>query len=282
MSQIISIVFFSIVMNSVAQTENSLPLYISYDFGLGAINSITFSESFWQKIAPSFQNPNDSLGFNQNYSAGIISSGFHQLSFEKEIKAVYLNSKKLHQTLGFSLGFAPQINSSKSFGKQETIFYDTLTSSQTGNQTYLYTTNWNYIGLDYSASRIFFGINMKTFSNDLRRISGGLGFDFNYFFTSNANLSFQTSSYKENSDIYSSEQEFESTFTRIENAPIMHGLIMKLPLFLNYRLSKKETSFLSKTWISAQFTPILDWTFYDKNQWLNNGFWGGIGVKVKI
>ncbi|MFN5983903.1 MAG: hypothetical protein ACK46Y_12095 [Fluviicola sp.] len=274
--------FISLSVSCFAQ-ENlaNRKLIVHGEYGFSGANYFSMPDEYWYSKVPGFSEPSDSLGFDRSNSSnyGIFINSIVKLSVEKELKVSFLNQKNITSTLGIVMGIGSQNHSGLNFYKNTREIIDTLTSSQTGQNFYVFENKSEFRSASYFSNSAFFGLKSMNRTNLNRRISFGLGFELAYGFSYDNRIIYNVgeSSYLENSlPEMNTQSDYSST---VFEGPFLQSVLFNFPLEIAFRIQKKTGGIFENSAITLNVAPSLNWTFVEKTQSFNGVIGYGIGFR---
>lgn len=275
-------VLFLICFNSVAQENlSNRKLIVHAEYGFSEGNYFLMSDDYWYSKIPDFTPPADSLGFSKSnsYNLGMFINSTVKLSLEKELKVPFLAAKNIVSTFGLTMGIGSKNYSGLNFYKNTRQLIDTLTSSQTGSQYYVYENKSENIEAAYYSNSAFFGLKSMNHTDLSKRISFGFGFELAYGFSYNDRIvhTTQSNAYYENSlpqMMYDSE--YKST---IYQGPFLQSVLCNFPVEVGFRIQKKNGGLFENTAVTLNVVPSLNWSFVEKTQTFNGIMNYSVGIR---
>lgn len=275
-------VLFVLSFNLFAQENvSNKKLIVHGEYGFSEGNYFLLSDEYWYSKIPNFTPPADSLGFEKSnsYNFGIFINSTVKLSIEKELTIPFLSNKNIVSTLGLTMGVGSRNHAGLNFYKNTRQIIDTLTSSQTSSQYFVYENKSESIEAGYYSNSAFFGLKSMNRTNINKRLSFGLGFELAYGFSYNNRIihTTQSNAYYENSVpqmMYDSE--YKST---IYEGPVMKSILCNFPLEIGLRIQKKSGGFFENTALTLNVIPSLNWSFIEKTQAFNGIMNYSVGIR---
>jgi hypothetical protein len=255
MKKIITFLFVCLSVHAISQTS------IHFVNGGYGYTDLASSPNSFQKLMPNSSILSDAIQdnnyFDSDYRTPNMSFGYQgQLALE-------FNSKKGGK-LGFpnasyrvGIGFNSTNSLSYNISKSATGRYDTLTSSNTGDQTLVDTTYNEFYGFNYDTRGIFITGEYLLSTNIEKRFVIKVGVGFQTGFTTNAsstayatanNANYQYETYN-----YTASQEI------VTNQTASHVNVF-LPIELDYTICKKPSSFFNHLHFTFSLKPTLNYT----------------------
>ncbi len=188
---------------------------------------------------------------------------------------------KLQWRIGFSYNTGNEISAGAYF-RQRTP-YDTLTSSQTGNQTVVYSHESENYGMSYSSEHIRLENSLFYFfnPNDRWSIFTGLGFNYGTSFNNRVAINYSETNYKDGgTDFYANDYSTYSSETyNIANKS--SGSIFSA-MGLDFRIGNKR-DFLKRTHLYYEFRPSIQVsTIHALRTYSTGVLQHGLGLRVSI
>ncbi len=240
----------------------------------GMANSVEFdfTRSQWDKMTPGFDIP-DSLttSFNgvdindNNYSTS--ANQYYMFSFSLINGAAKQPGRKFLATTTFHLGYGPELRAEKRWYHENRQIIDTLTSSQNGQEYYVYGNRNQTIAKRYTSRSIVFGIGQHIATNPARLFQFETGFDLlcmmSILSETRASYldSYQVEGIAENGPGFGYPQPVlnEARGETFSNK-LIPGVIMRVPLEMSFKLSRKSPV-ASRMRIGAELNPGLATVF---------------------
>lgn len=213
------------------------------------------------------------IGYNSNAPSGGIFGAFLALSFNETQKSV------AQLRCGITI---TGVNMTNYLSKKESVIYDTLTSSQTGQTTYRDSTIYQSYGMRYTAKQLQLDVSLLYRMYPALRWSvyGGIGINGGASLNAYTDVTYSRSlvlpdnagySYKDN--VYITE--------RLINKNVQE-VIAYLPLGLDFRLGKKR-EFLKQVHLYTEFRPFISMiNIPELGSFSNTGVKSIFGVRVTI
>ena len=277
---------------STGQAQETKPgnrsVEIALTTGFGDSYSTNLSNTTWNKYAPDFVIPADSLGYQQGYSSGYpYGNGYSVSSYllgsvHVSYKNAFLDSKKIRSSVGLVFGSGIGYRSDQSWTKTETFAIDTLTSSQTGQQYSIDSTHNQTIGRSYEANDFMIGVSHFFQTNPLRRFALHVGITASYGFSVNARMStYQNdwSSVSPNLGVDSYENKFYRA--EVADAPKSHSMTLQLPVELSFRPWKNGKA-LQGLSLALAYRPTLKHFVIADQKATNISGWMGMTLRMTI
>jgi hypothetical protein len=190
--------------------------------------------------------------------------------------------KNLKWRVGFSYNAGTALTSGLSYFKR--TVYDTLTSSETGNETYVYDTDSRGYNMRYSAEHLrlenalYYGFN----PSDRWALFVGLGFNIGLSYNNVVEINYSESHYndgpKSNTDnsssgLYSSE--------RFNQKSKLNGSAF-LPLGIDFRIGKKN-EFWKRMHLYYEFRPAVQFlSIHALGNYAYTVLQQGIGIRIEL
>jgi hypothetical protein len=201
------------------------------------------------------------------------------------------NDSWVKPKLAFTFGAFNNIYLSNNFDQYKQFRYDTLTSSQTGNQTFVDSVYQINRHRSFDAKMISFGIGAHFEKAITKRFSAEFGFDVLYTFAMNSRVSahqYTSSGTTTNTVIdsyYSNYNYYGFNYGRGENLPTNESakmnvsiLSIQLPIEFNMLLSTKENIF-NQFKLGVTYNPTF--SFATLNEVKRSYFSAPVGVTLK-
>nr|WP_294860366.1 hypothetical protein [uncultured Fluviicola sp.] len=276
----ISIVLLSVLVSviSFSQQRDSLktktPRFIvKMTHGMTSSNQFDFTNSEWDRMTPGFQIP-DSLkpGLGVNYSKNLhsfTSDSYYMFSFS------FINGKdkqagrKFQATTVIHLGYGPELRASKYWYHENIQVIDTLTSNQNGQEYYVTGNRNQTIAKTYHSRTVAFGVGQHIATNPTRVFQFETGLDLLCLIsvTSKVRASYLDTylvdglpNYNNLGNYPYTNSDPESNRSETFSGYITTGLIMRIPLEMSFKLSKKNPV-LSRMRIGGELNPGLAMQF---------------------
>ncbi|MGV3611549.1 MAG: hypothetical protein ACO1N0_11405 [Fluviicola sp.] len=242
----------------------------------GMTNSVDFdfTNSEWDRMTPGFDIP-DSLkpsysGPNFNDDIRTFSNGsYYMFSFSFINGARKREGRKFLATTNIHLGYGPEVAATKYWYHENKQIIDTLTSSQTGQEYYLTGNRNQTIAKTYRSQTIVIGVGQHIATNPARLFQFETGLDLLFLASvSNKVRASYVDTYsieglpEDNNNVYPNYPYQTVDENRVEsfNGNLTTGLIMRIPLEISLKLSKKSPV-ASRMRIGAELNPGLATVF---------------------
>ncbi len=242
---------------------------IGISYGLDTRGSFSMTEADWNKLS-GLTNPDTSFQFRQ-WGGQINSNIYVNIQMGVQLKP-FSEKSKLSQMLRFSIGAGGRQSQYAQWEHVDHFAYDTLTSSQTGEQYYLDSISINTWQKSYESSECQISTQYLIQTDRERRISGyagaGVGLGITRMSTVNVwqtqSTGVQTVEYLNDQDddqhYYYQNNYSTLEMTTVNKATESHaGTLnanLQVPVGFDFRLSKKN-NFASRTVIGAEATYMF-------------------------
>lgn len=254
-------------------TKTKTPRFvIKMTHGMTNRNDVDFINSEWEKMTPGFSIP-DSLTANpsNHYGQNIHSftnDSYYMFSFGLINGKDHQAGKKYRTTTTFHLGYGPQLRASKFWSHEVRQVIDTLVSSQTGDSYYVTGVRRQDAAREYTAQSIAFGVGQHFATNPERVFQFETGVDLLCVISimSKVRSSFIDSYTIEGlpdsnmGGSYPYPNDLSETTAHEYDAKTVAGLIMRVPLEMSFKLSKKSPV-ASRMRIGAELNPGMAMQF---------------------
>ena len=276
----INIVLLSVLISGIgfSQQRDSLktktPRFIvKMTHGMTNSNQFDFTNSEWDRMTPGFQIP-DSLkairvgDFNDNIHS-FTNDSYYMFSFS------FINGKdkqagrKFQATTTIHLGYGPELRASKYWYHENKQIIDTLTSNQNGQEYYVTGNRNQTIGKTYHSRTVAFGVGQHIATNPSRIFQFETGLDLLCLVSvaSKVRASYMDTYAVEGLPDNNNLGNYPYTISdpnsnRVEtfSGNITAGLIMRIPLEMSFKLSKKNPV-LNRMRIGGELNPGLAMQF---------------------
>lgn len=269
---------FSVFSFSQEDTQKSISItdvQLFYGMNTYPVTSLTLTEM--KAYAP------NSTILAKDYT-GFNSANYHSVYSNQTFSALLgINFKnKPNRQLRVGLNYLSKTNFTGSASREDHLTYDTLTSSQTGQQYFLDSTNSKHVymqqemeQLNLDASLIF-----RTDAEARWSFHGGFGLLLGYSFNSVTSINYSewssAESYSNNS--YGNNHNYEHEQFRNKNFLITAAY---LPLGVDFRIGK-ENKFWSRIHLFYELRPTMSIASIPEWQTVTQfSFTQGIGLKIK-
>lgn len=291
LSFLIAGIGFSQQMDSV-KTKNSR-FVIKMTHGMINGNEFEFTNSEWQRMTPGFDIP-DSLkvhpyGDDFNYNLHTTSANqYYMFSFSLINGANKQAGRRFMATTSFHLGYGPELVAEKHWYHEDRQVIDTLTSSQNGQEFYIYGNRNQTIAKRYRSKSIVFGIGEHIATNPERIFQFETGLDVLCVLSiaSEVRASYTDNYQLEGIPLDQSGGGGSSYLQPALNDPraesfsgyMTAGLIVRVPLEMSFKLSKKNPV-LSRMRIGGELNPGLGVQFTKGKTSNGFSFSGGMNFR---
>ncbi|TSJ48049.1 hypothetical protein FO442_02645 [Fluviicola chungangensis] len=240
----------------------------------GMANSVVFdfTRSQWDKMTPGFEIP-DSLttGFNgveiKDNIHTTSSNQYYLFSFSLINGAAKQPGRKFLATTTFHLGYGPELRAENRWYHEDREIIDTLTSSQNGQEYYVYGNRNQTIAKRYTSKSIVFGVGEHIATNPNRLFQFETGFDLLCMLSivSEVRASYLDSYLLEGlpneGQGYAYPQPLlNETKAQTFSNKLTSGVIMRVPLEMSFKLSRKSPV-ASRMRLGAELNPGLATVF---------------------
>jgi hypothetical protein len=295
----ISIVLLSVLISGIGfsqqkdSAKTKTPRFIvKMTHGMINRNQFDFTNSEWDRMTPGFQIP-DSLkaGLGGNYKDNLHSftnDSYYLFSFS------FINGKdkqagrKFQATTAIHLGYGPEVAASKYWYHENKQIIDTLTSNQNGQEYYVTGNRNQTISKTYHSRTIAFGVGQHIATNPNRVFQFETGLDLLCLISIASKVK---ASYL---DVYTIEGlpdgnnssgnypypilDPNSNKSNNFGGTLTTGLIMRIPLEMSFKLSKKNPV-LSRMRIGGELNPGLAMQFTKGKTSNNFSISGGMNFR---
>lgn len=226
--------------------------------------------------------PNSTI-LAKDYS-GFNSGNYNSVNSNQTFSALLgINFKnKPNRQLRVGLNYLSKTNFTGSAGREDIYPYDTLTSSQTGQQYFLDSTNSKHVYMSQEMEQLSFDASFifRTDAEERWSFYGGLGLMLGYSFnavtyisySANSSMASYTSEY-DNSNNDSEHEQFRNKYFLITAA--------YLPLGVNFRIGK-DNNFWSRIHLFYELRPTISVASIPEwNTLTQFSFTQGLGLKIK-
>lgn len=254
---------------SEVQLFSGLNYYSIDNISLNEISNFAPNSAILSKDYSGFNNNN-----NTNYGTYLDQSlsAMLGISFKNKPKTL----------LRIGLNYQNKTNLYSHYYREDTYTYDTLTSSQTGQQYFLDSTTLKYLYMYQGSQQVHFDASFIFSTDPTARWSlyGGVGVLIGISFNSYTALSYgeaYSSNEYSNSNYYSSDN---SLFERFHNKNYMSSSVY-LPFGVDFRIGTKRP-FWNRLHLFYEARPMLSFSSIPEwKQVVNMNLTQGIGVKIK-
>lgn len=240
-------------------------------------NRIGFTNSQWEEMTPGFEIPDslkpmDQWGFGNNFGS-FSSNSYYMFTFSL-INGKDKTGRKFQATTTFHLGYGPQISNRKQWYHERREVVDTLTSSQSGQQYFVYGNRSQTISKEYHSQTLAVGVGQHIATNPNRIFQFETGLDVLCLLGITSQV---RASYLDTYTIEGSPYDFGTPYpyettqeqrTGTFSGDFAFGLIMRVPLEMSFKLSRKNPV-LSRMRLGGELNPGLAMQFA-KGQTSNN------------
>lgn len=271
---ILSVLITGIVFSQQPDSSNTKNPRFIVKMTHGMANSVNFdfTRDQWDKMTPGFEIP-DSLttgfnGFDINDNIYTTSSNqYYLFSFSLINGAAKQPGRKFLATTTFHLGYGPELQAEKRWYHENRQIIDTLTSSQNGQEYYVYGNRNQTIAKRYTSRSIVFGVGEHIATNPNRLFQFETGFDLLCMMSivSETRASYLDTYLVEGlpdeSQGYAYPQPLlNETRAQTFSNKFIPGVIMRVPLEMSFKLSRKSPV-ASRMRIGAELNPGLATVF---------------------
>jgi hypothetical protein len=250
---------------------------------------INFSSAVWNNAVPNFNQVEtgytavNQSGYQWNYSNPFTylrgTFGFGNATNDAWVKP----------KLAFTFGGFNNIYLSDNFSQEKRFVYDTLTSSQTGNQYFMDSVYQINRHRNFEAKMISFGIGAHFEKAITKRFSAEFGFDAIYSFSMNSRVNayeFKSAYTAQSSNsMFSYYDNYNSYYGQGKNIAVSDTekmsvsiFTLQLPIEFNMVLSTKA-NFFNQVKLGVTYNPTF--SFATLNEVKRNYFSAPVGVTLK-
>jgi hypothetical protein len=250
---------------------------------------INFSSAVWNNAVPNFNQVETGYtavnlsGYQWNYSNPYTylrgTFGFGNATNDAWVKP----------KLAFTFGGFNNIYLSDNFSQDKRFVYDTLTSSQTGNQYFMDSVYQINRHRNFEAKMISFGIGAHVEKAITKRFSAEFGFDAIYSFSMNSRVSayeFKSAYTTQSSNsMFSYYDNYNSYYGQGKNIAVTDAekmsvsiFTLQLPIEFNMVVSTKA-NFFNQVKLGVTYNPTF--SFATLNEVKRNYFSAPVGVTMK-
>lgn len=276
----VSIVLLSVLISGIgfSQQRDSIrsktPRFIvKMTHGMTNSNQFDFTNSEWDRMTPGFQIP-DSLkpllgsDYNDNIHS-FTNDSYYMFSFS------FINGKdkqagrKFQATTVIHLGYGPEFRASKNWYHENKQVIDTLTSNQNGQEYYVTGNRNQTISKTYHSRTVAFGVGQHIATNPSRVFQFETGLDLLCLISVASKVrasyidTYMVEGLPDNNNLGNYPYTIsDPNSNRTENFAgyMTTGLIMRVPLEMSFKLSRKNPV-LSRMRIGGELNPGLAMQF---------------------
>lgn len=293
------IALFSVLVSGISfsQLKDSVKSYtprfiVKMTHGMINENSLEFTSSEWERMTPGFEIPDslksssDGVDYNNGDLYSVSSNQYYMFSFS------FINGKdkqagrKFLATTNIHIGYGPEVNAKKYWYHENKQVIDTLTSSQNGQEFYITGNRNQTIAKTYHATTLAIGLGQHIATNPERVFQFETGLDVLCLLSIASEV---TASYIDNYSLEGVPWDGSNGYgyqtpvlneTRYEtfNGNFTAGLIMRVPLEMSFKLSKKSP-IASRMRIGWELNPGLAMQFANGRVSNNFSMSGGMNFR---
>lgn len=241
--------------------------------GMTNDNRINFTNAQWDEMTPGYEIPDSLKPMNHN-NAYVFSGNSYYLFTFSLINGKNKPDRKFQATTTFHIGYGPQVSGRKSWYYEKRELIDTMTSSQTGQQYFVYGNRNKTISKEFRSQSIAVGIGQHIATNPNRIFQFETGLDVLCLLGISSQV---RASYMDNFTIEGSTYDFGMSYpSPVTDEPrnstfggdFAFGMILRIPLEMSFKLSRTNPV-LSRMRIGGEMNPGLAMQFA-KGQTSNN------------
>ena len=265
-------------LDSLGKPKVFLSLHAKY----GAKEKLFFTDQIWEKYMPEYKNPHDSLGFTREQDNQDFNIGFFTFQIDREIKFDSIKNDKLSNRIGFLFGFHPGGYGLKEYYKTVKIPYDTMTSSQTGQQTFLTYDSIIRKSWSYESTSFQIGLSWMTYLDINPKWQIGLGLNLAYSFSLINRFIYRENTFITNNPSVDQPEVEKFEFEQKTNFPVLQTINFVIPFEVSFTPWNKRRKFISRWSNFFQIAPNFIVYTYDGNFHYQNDFILTFGIRLRL
>jgi hypothetical protein len=224
-----------------ALAQNNPCLTLGVQTGVFNGGTLPLSSSQWNQLAPSVSDPDTSFFYSPTMRQG--NGSFTEISVMIPLGSMKPLNGKLQPMGGVTLGIGTGPFSGTSWSRYNEFPYDTLISSQTGQQYFIDSINWKYQSKEYTASAVMIGLKIMLQTTLQKRWSMSFGGAVRYGFSYDRKVTAtrgESSYYESITPYYSQTMYSGSSESQSTKGPASSLFWVSAPVEVNYRLGKRK------------------------------------------
>lgn len=257
-------------------------VYLSLHAKYGAKEKLFFSDQTWEKYLTEYKNPHDSLGFTRDQDFQDLNIGFFTFQLDREIKFDSIKNDKLSHRFGFLFGIHPGGYGLKEYYKTVTIPYDTLTSTQTGQQTILTYDSIIRKSWNYESSSFQIGLSWMSYLELTPKWQIGLGMNLAYSFSLVNRFIYRENTLIANYSSIDQPEVGKYQFEQKTNFPVLQTINFVIPFEISFTPWNKRRKIMGRWSNFFQIAPNFIVYTYDGNLQYQNKFILTFGIRLRL
>ncbi len=277
-------------------TKQKTPAFIiKITQGMIGENKFDFTKAEWDRLTQGFEFEDSILTSPNTYPPSdgegtytSSSSSYFMVSFALINNPEKQAGKRYRTTTTFHLGYGPSLRAERNWVNEDRKVIDTLTSSQTGNQYFVTQNRRKDLSKTYNAQSILFGIGQHFSTNPNRVFQFETGIDLLGYVSimSDVSVSYSDAYYIEGVPAGTTNPGYPEPVSQVVErreykGKTLAGLIMRMPLDISFRLSKKN-SVAGRMRLGAELNPGFATQFSQGLITTNFNMSGGVNFRFQF